>query len=173
MDTPVAWQPWFEIESIFRLFQTRQAVYLLIVAGLLGTFCSWPVLGVAIQLGLPAWPTSAYGYGWTLNFFNWWTGFLALAAGTVRNEDLMLWTAIILSVQTLVNLFVMLLQLVGGISGLITLNTTPNLFALISSMLLTFFSAVALTGAWLLYTLVSAFRPRRPVIGPRSEFVSR
>jgi hypothetical protein len=164
---------WIQIESVMRLYQARQATYMMIVGGVVGTLMAWIVLGVAIALGLPAWPTSVYGYGYTLNVLNWFSGIVALVAATRRNDDLVLATGILLSIQLVVNLIAALLQIIGGISALINLNTTPALFALITSLLLLLLTIVTTTGTFVFYDLILKFRPRRPTFARRSEFVLR
>jgi hypothetical protein len=164
---------WFRTESVMKLYQARQASYLMIVGGVLGNAFALVVLGVAIALGLPPWPTSVYSYGYTLNAINWFSGILALIAATKRGDELVLATAVILSLQMLVNVLVAVLQIVGGISTLVNLNTTPNLFGVITSLILVVLTAVTLTGAWVLYDLILKFRPKLPTFGRRRQFVRR
>jgi hypothetical protein len=164
---------WFRTETTMRFYQARQASFLMMAGGVLGNAFALIVLGVAIALGLPPLPTSAFGYGYTLNAINWFSGILAFVAALRRNDELVFATAIILSVQMLVNLVVATLQLAGGISTLVNLNTAPNLFGLITSMIIVVLTAVTLTSTWVLYDINTKFRPRLPTVGRRSEFVTR
>lgn len=173
LPVPVSLLSWFSAEATMRLFQARQAAYIMIAGGVLGNVFALIVLGVAIALGLPPWPTSAFGYGYTLNAINWFSGILAFIAALLRNDDLVFATAIILSIQMLVNLLTAVLQITGAISALINLNTTPTLFGLITSLIVVVLTALTLTGAWVLHDIRAKFRPAVPTIGRRSEFVRR
>jgi hypothetical protein len=158
----VSWMPHFSYEAIFSLFQARQAVYLMMSMGVLNTLFNLITLIVAIAYGLPPWPETTYGYGYTLFCLNWVTGILCVVAGTWRNRTLLFSTAIILSIQSLVNLVVALVQIIGGMSGLINLNTTPNMFGAVVSVISVIFSLLTVTGAWVLYRLIAILRPLQP-----------
>lgn len=165
----VAWLPHLSYESIFALFGARQSVYMLIVAGVLGTLFALLLLPVSIAIGVPPWPASVFGFGYTLNVFNWFSGFFCLVAGTWRNRDLLLATAIILTVQFVVNAVAASLQIAGSVNGLTTLRSTSGLFTAISSMISVVLSATALTGAWTLFRLIEELRPKQPTVMVRGR----
>jgi len=85
---------------------------------------------VAVIYGVPAWPVVVYGYGYLLGLLNWPTIFLYMAVGSYRNQLLTEVCAVLCSIQWLVNLIVLLVQLGGSMAGKLDLQIDTNSFGL-------------------------------------------
>lgn len=116
-------------------------------------------LGVSIAYGVPYWPSSSdpYAYGWLmglLNFVPIWI--IYLAAATYDNALLDLIAMSICGAAWLVNFVLELLQLVGGFTGSLNLNTGINAFSLGLLSVILVFNTVPLFG--LLYKVLGTWR---------------
>ncbi len=150
---------WLSVEEIFDKSGSRAALRWTLAFGvMLGLFAliAW---AVAIAYKIPAWPTGPYNYGWVLTFMNNVTWILYIAVALMRNIELTQWTFGITVLQWVINVVVFVLQIIGGISNLINLNTDTNLFGIIISAILLVLSTVLFFSLLYLIIVIAKFRP--------------
>jgi hypothetical protein len=159
----VSWIPYFRFEAIYSLFTARVCLLLLVSFGAMSTFFALIVLAVSVGMEIPVWPPTIYQYGWALNIPNWLCLVAGLLAAFWQNKTMLLSAVVYFAFVLAVNLVVFAIQLVGGFSSLIKLNTTPNMFGVVVSAMFLVPSTILFTAALKLHLLLMTFQPGQPV----------
>ncbi len=165
----ITYKAFFSTVGIFDMPNARFARLWLFGVGISEGIFALLCLGIAIALGIPAWPpagTGSVSYGYTLNVLNWFVWGLCVATAVWCNAVLTHVTTAFTTAQLVVNFVVFVVQLVKALTGIINLNVSANFFAFVTSLILTVTSfAVCTASAYLSYLLYLFQRPVATYIG--------
>lgn len=116
-------------KEIFELSGSRTNLkWALAFSILLGVFAVITI-GIAIPYGIDAWPTGPYDYGWVLAIPNVPIAILYLPILSFKNIELTYATLALTIAAWIINLIEFLLQISGGLTHVIDLNTDTHLYA--------------------------------------------
>ncbi len=162
----VSHQVWFKTERIFTLPSSRNALLWLFAIAVTEGIFALISLPIVVLLGLPAWPATWYGYGYTFNVLNWFVWGICVASALFRNAALTHTTTGFTAVQLLVNFIVFALQIVGAFASFINMNSTPNVFGIVASCIFVVLSFVVFIASVHLTNMLRTLQqPRRMFVG--------
>jgi len=131
---------WLPIPAVDKEFFDRRssltALRLTLVFGILMGLWSLLSLEIALMLGVPAWPTTMYSYGYALGTLNYFFWLLFLFTAVFRLRDLIKVGFGLVFLEMVINMIVFVLQIMGVLVNLI--NLTGSFTSALLGLLATF-----------------------------------